>query len=83
MFDDGKGFKRSTWRPATRICAAELRIQQESSVFSLSWIRMTGIHFSLSVEGDGFLLMYKRLDNGAFNWPRSKAEAVTISEDHF
>lgn len=27
--------------------------------------------------------MYKRLDNGAFNWPRSKAEAVTISEDQF
>ena len=34
-------------------------------------------------DGDGFLLMYKRLDNGAFNWPRSKAEAVTISEDQF
>ena len=23
-------------------------------------------------EGDGFLLLYKRLDTGAFNWPRSK-----------
>ncbi len=34
-------------------------------------------------EGDVVLLMYKRLDNGAFNWPRSKAEAVTISEDQF
>lgn len=34
-------------------------------------------------EGDGFLLMYKRLDNGAFNWPRSKAEAVSISQDQF
>ena len=22
-------------------------------------------------EGDGFLLLYKRLDNGAFRWPRS------------
>lgn len=73
--------KRSTWRPATRICAAELKVWQESSVFSLSWIRMTGILFSFSVEGDGFLLMYKHLDNGAFNLPRSKAEAVTISED--
>ncbi|MBS5632168.1 MAG: IS66 family insertion sequence element accessory protein TnpB [Clostridiales bacterium] len=32
-------------------------------------------------EGDGFLLLYKRLDNGAFHWPRSKEEAVGISED--
>ncbi|WP_215698891.1 IS66 family insertion sequence element accessory protein TnpB [Clostridium sp. MCC353] len=30
-----------------------------------------------------FLLIYKCLDNGAFNWTRSKAEAVTISEDQF
>ena len=22
-------------------------------------------------EGDGFLLMYKRLDNGSFQWPRN------------
>ena len=27
-------------------------------------------------EGDGFLLMYKRLDNGAFRWPRSADEAM-------
>lgn len=27
--------------------------------------------------------MYKRLDNGAFNWPMSKAEAAAISEDQF
>lgn len=32
-------------------------------------------------KGDGFLLIYKRLDNSAFNWPRSKAEAVTISKE--
>ena len=25
-------------------------------------------------EGDGFLLLYKRLDNGAFRWPRSAKE---------
>lgn len=34
-------------------------------------------------EGDSFLLMYKRLDNSAFDWLRSKAEEVTISEDQF
>lgn len=34
-------------------------------------------------EGDGFLLLYKRLDNGAFHWPRSKAEAVAISQEQY
>lgn len=34
-------------------------------------------------EGDGFLLMYKRLDNGAFRWPRSANEAMSITEDQY
>ena len=34
-------------------------------------------------EGDGFLLMYKRLDNGAFRWPRSTDEAMSITEDQY
>lgn len=34
-------------------------------------------------EGDGFLLMYKRLDNGAFNWPRSADEAIAITQDQY
>ena len=34
-------------------------------------------------EGDGFLLCYKRLDTGAFNWPRSADEAVEISYDQY
>ena len=32
-------------------------------------------------EGDGFLLMYKRLENnGRFQWPRRESEARLISE---
>ena len=34
-------------------------------------------------EGDGFLLMYKRLDNGAFRWPRSADEALAITEEQY
>ena len=34
-------------------------------------------------EGDGFLLLYKRLDIGAFSWPRSKDEAMQISDDQY
>lgn len=34
-------------------------------------------------EGDGFLLLYKRLDIGAFNWPRSLDEALEISPEQY
>ena len=30
-------------------------------------------------EDDGFLLLYKRLDNGVFRWPRSEAEAKLLT----
>lgn len=34
-------------------------------------------------EGDGFLLLYKRLDNGAFNWPRTADEALEITPEQY
>ncbi len=34
-------------------------------------------------EGDGFLMLYKRLDNGSFHWPRTEGEAMAISEDQY
>lgn len=34
-------------------------------------------------EGDGFLLLYKRLDNGAFNWPRSESSAMEITDEQY
>lgn len=30
-------------------------------------------------EGDGFLLLYKRLNIGAFSWPRTTTEAMEIT----
>ena len=30
-------------------------------------------------EGDGFLLLYKRLDNGCFRWPRNETEARKLT----
>ena len=34
-------------------------------------------------EGDGFLLMYKRVEEGSFKWPRNVTEALEINEHQF
>ena len=34
-------------------------------------------------EGDGFLLMYKRLDNGCFQCPRNGAEAKLLTHEQY
>ena len=35
----------------------------------------------LRFEDDGFLLLYKRLDNGRFKWPRNTEEAKLLTKD--
>lgn len=34
-------------------------------------------------EGDGFLLLYKRVESGHFTWPRSSAELRSLSAEQF
>ena len=34
-------------------------------------------------EGDGFLLLYKRLNVGSFSWPRNKQEALEITPQQY
>lgn len=34
-------------------------------------------------EGDGFLLLYKRLENGNFRWPRKESEVKPIYWQQF
>lgn len=34
-------------------------------------------------EGDGFVLLYKRLESGRFRWPRSKDEVKPLSWQQF
>ena len=34
-------------------------------------------------EGDGFLLLYKRINIGTFKWPRTASEAVEISMEQY
>ena len=41
--------------------------------------RIKGIVF----EGDGYLLLYKRLTGGRFRWLRNKQEAMSITQEQF
>lgn len=87
--------KRCIWRWDLRISVVGSMDWQRSYAFSLSLILTTKIHCFFSVEeecdrikallweGDGFLLMYKRLDNSAFRWPRSADEAMAIIDDQY
>lgn len=34
-------------------------------------------------EGDGFLLLYKRLDNGKFHWPRNSDEMRLLDNEQY
>lgn len=34
-------------------------------------------------EGDGFLLVYKRLNAGRFRWPRTETEALAITPEQY
>ena len=34
-------------------------------------------------EGDGFLLLYKRLESGSFSWPRTPNEAVLLTKGEY
>ena len=34
-------------------------------------------------EKDGFLLLYKRLEDGSLTWPRTEQEAAELTEEQF
>jgi transposase len=34
-------------------------------------------------EGDGFVLLYKRLERGKFQWPRTQAQALSVTSQQF
>jgi len=38
---------------------------------------------ALYFTGDGYVLLYKRLNNGKFQWPRSEAELMKLDKQSF
>ena len=46
-------------------------------------LRRTDRIKALYWKGDGFLLLYKRLEKGKFQWPRSENEALSITPQQY
>lgn len=67
--------------------AAIVQEQFRLDPFSKSLFLFCGKHRdrlkALFWEGDGFVLLYKRLENGNFKWPRSQDEARLLTWQEF
>lgn len=61
------------------IVKGQLRLDPYSSALFLFCGRRSDRIKGLLWEGDGFVLLYKRLDNGRFQWPRNEREARLLT----
>ena len=95
MLSDAKGFKKiylATGKTDLRrgvdglasIIESEFQISpfEKDVLFIFCGTRLDRIK-CLVWEGDGFLLMYKRLQDGKFKWPRTEREAMDITQEQF
>ncbi len=95
MLNDGVGFKKvylatgyTDLRRGMDGLATIIRFRyhldpyEQGTLFLFCGKRTTRIK-GLLWEGDGFLLLYKRLDVGSFRWPRTTSEALQISDEQY
>lgn len=95
MLNDGTGFKKvyiatgfTDLRRGIDGLARIIRFQfqldpyDKNTLFLFCGKRTNRIK-GLLWEGDGFLLLYKRIENGNFRWPRSTDEALEITPEQY
>jgi len=91
MFNDATGFRRifihagyTDLRRGIDGLAATIKNEfhmdpyEQGNIFLFCGRRTDRIK-ALVYEGDGFVLAYKRLSNGRFQWPRNENEVKAIS----
>lgn len=95
MLNDAHGFKKiyvatgfTDLRKGIDGLAALIKFQFELDPFQKDILflfcgKKTDRIKGLIWEGDGFLLLYKRLNIGGFSWPRTASEALEITEAQY
>ena len=95
MLNDGTGFKKvyiaagfTDLRRGIDGLARMIRFQfqldpYDKNILFLFCGKRTDRIKGLLWEGDGFLLLYKRIENGSFKWPRTADEAMEITPEQY
>ena len=61
----------------------QFRLDPFSNTLFLFCVRKRDSIKALYWEGNGFLLLYKRLERGVYQWPRSESEARELTPQQY